>query len=104
MEGWNREAGILEYPPSPATAAEASVFAEVYPPLAAPKATRATPDKMAVMRLRRTGLVRRILDAGHPEKRRPEDPSEMVLTQFHGASRRRKGQEIWNDGKKDTGS
>jgi len=23
---------------------------------------------------------------------------------FNGASRRRKGQEIWNDGKKDTGS
>jgi quinol monooxygenase YgiN len=55
MEGCNREAGVLEYPPSPTAAAEASVFAEVYPTLAAPKATRATPDKMAVKKLRRTG-------------------------------------------------
>jgi len=46
---------MMEDPPSLTAAAEASVFAEVYPPLAAPKATRATPDKMAVKKLRRTG-------------------------------------------------
>ena len=33
----------------------ASVFARVYPPLAAPQATRATPDEMAVKKLWRTG-------------------------------------------------
>ena len=31
----------------------ASVFARVYPPLAAPQATRATPDEMAVKNIRR---------------------------------------------------
>ena len=45
----------MEHPPSPTAFAEASVFAEVYPPLTAPKATKATPDKMAVKKLRRTG-------------------------------------------------